>query len=120
MSSVVDLDALESAARASAGGDWVVGSPHSDNPNVCDVLTEVDGAELLESVPLADAAFCVAAQPKVVLALIARIRELEVALRGAARKLQDEATYSLLPEQGRRMNDSATVALAVAANPVST
>lgn len=57
--------------------------------------------------------------PATTIALITRIRNLELALRSAAREMQSEAEYSFVPEQERRLNNAATVAFAVLEAKVS-
>lgn len=86
MSKRIDLDELERKAGAATQGAWTNGTDpsHFGAPEV------TDGVTFAYFVPdAANAAHIAAASPPVVLALIARIRELEAAIVEVRNDLRD-------------------------------
>jgi hypothetical protein len=108
----VDLDELERKARAATQeGAWEIRVP-DHGAGIEGVIVQTDGdrqiAECYDSTPwsdtecIANGEHIAAASPPVVLALIARIREMEGAMSDAANHLQVETYCENRSEAGRR------------------
>jgi hypothetical protein len=87
----IDFDEIERKARAASTGPWHVGS--SDPSDYRAVLREEPNGDVYEvanDVDPADAEHIAAAPPLIVLALIARIRELEAGFRRAIEFIESQ------------------------------
>ncbi len=77
---MIDLDSLESAAKAATQGRWQedsIGERSGFRRVFIEDASTGAGTTIAQWVLPADAAFLVAASPKVVRELVARVRELE-------------------------------------------
>ena len=102
----IDLDDLEAKARAATNGYWFIYDVDLGVSYIDSDAVPATQPPLAKIYAANDAAYIVAAQPSVVLGLIARVRELEEALQKIAgfndkfaeRKLAETGSYSHFDE----------------------